>query len=137
MEVKEFPSSAFHNRKNVGCFLNIHQQRTSSINDRTSIKRTLILSFKTTGECIHRLHFEKATNRGQNPYASICVTRYKYVLTHVDMCLDKYGTFLEGVQVAEYAWLLAEATERRGGIVLFIIYSLMLLELLTMCHCDL
>ena len=55
----------------------------------------------------------------------------------VDVCLDKYGTFLEGVQVAEYAWLLAEETERRGGIVLFIIYSLMLLELLTMCHYDL
>ena len=55
---------------------------------------------------------------------------------HVDICLNKYGTFLEGVQVAEYAWLLAEATERKGD-VLFIIYSLMLLELLTTCHYDL
>lgn len=136
MEVKEFPCSAVHNRKNVGCYLNIHQQRTSSINDRTSIKRTLILSFKRTHECIHRLHFEKATNQGQKPYTSICVTKYKYVLTHVDICLNKYGTFLEGVQLAEYAWLLAEATEREGD-VLFIIYSLMLLELLTTCQYDL
>lgn len=136
MEVKEFPCSAVRNRKNVRCYLNIDQQRTSSINDRTSIKRTLILSFKRTHECIHRLHFEKATNQGQKPYTSICVTKYKYVLTHVDICLNKYGTFLEGVQLAEYAWLLAEATEREGD-VLFIIYSLMLLELLTTCDYDL
>lgn len=116
MEVKEFSCSAVHNRKNVGCYLTIHQQRTSSINDCIFIKRTLILSFKRTRDCIHRLHFDKATNQGQKPYASICVTKYKYVLMHLDICLNKYGTFLEGVQVAEYAWLLAEATGRREGI---------------------
>ena len=135
MEVKEFSCSAVRNRKNVGCYLNIHQQRISSINDRTFIKWTLILSFKRTHECILRLHFERATNQGQKQYASICVTKYKYVLNHVDICLNKYGTFLECVYVAEYAWLLAEATGRRGGYPVRHIFFI-LLELLTTCHCD-
>ena len=55
---------------------------------------------------------------------------------HVDVCLNKYGTFLEGIQVAVNPSLPVEAPEKRGwaGDVFFITHSFMLLEFLTMYH---